>query len=721
MNLLLIGLLAVAPPRPGPDVELEDYVVQPGDSCAAISKRRFGKRKLYSIIHEHNDLGPLPHDLVPGTILRLPTSPPKDPDAEVTQTERNVQARAPKNASWAKAPKGLDLYRGWRVNTLERSSAEVTFRDNTQIFLRENTLVIIYGDATTSSRRRQTTTARLDKGALRSSLASLSGKPTVKVDTPSSETTLVGGNTLVTVDDAGASRIANHGDGTAAVVSKTKKRRKVKVARGYGSKVEKGREPTKPKPLPATPAWDPSSPEHFVVAHGGVGSIRGAWTPIDGVHEYRVELGQDKTGGFVSTSVVVPGTVHDFEVHGVPPGKHFAIVSSVDGDAFESIPSRMHHATLYEVALSAPGGTAVQPAAPAEAGQAPPPVPVLLGSSLTAPDGWSCAFGDGPRAAGAVATEEGPAKVECWDASGQRAPGFEVVVTAVNVRPLGALPGGVVIAPAASLDVALALDSQAPVPDSLEVRGTGGLTVDKLERSGEELRFTLHAGAHAQSGSLALVVGDREVGAIDVTVGSAPASTRSTEEPQPDDDEDPWIERWAPTPHLVELGVFGGAFIPDRGLELFTFDPALPELGFKPLARVAPTVGARVGYAPIRYFGVEVDGSVMPSSIEGDPAVLWTARGSAIAQLGRWSTTPFISGGMGLLSVASPGSVVGSDIDAAIHFGLGLKVFTTKRFMMRLDVQDTLSGRRGIGGGIAHSFAITIGGGLTLGRKEQRR
>ncbi|MFT5357675.1 MAG: hypothetical protein ACI9KE_004912, partial [Polyangiales bacterium] len=115
------GLLLTAPLKAQEiptDVETYEYTVQDGDTCAAIAGRVFGNRRRYDIIHLYNpNMGPPPHSLEPGSTLTLPRN--TGPDARITAFRRQVQARQPSATDWRSASRGLGLFRGWRVNTLE--------------------------------------------------------------------------------------------------------------------------------------------------------------------------------------------------------------------------------------------------------------------------------------------------------------------------------------------------------------------------------------------------------------------------------------------------------------------------------------------------------------------------------------------------------------------------------------------------------------------------
>jgi outer membrane protein OmpA-like peptidoglycan-associated protein len=182
----------------------------------------------------------------------------------------------------------------------------------------------------------------------------------------------------------------------------------------------------------------------------------------------------------------------------------------------------------------------------------------------------------------------------------------------------------------------------------------------------------------------------------------------------------PWVQRWAPERNVLELGAFGGLFVPARDLELFQARPERPRQGFLPLATLAPAVGGRVGYYPLRFLGVEAEGSVIPTSTidDGFDAYLWTARGHVVGQLPFSSIAPFVVLGAGALGVMSHPLTLGSDVDPAFHLGIGTKVFINRRFSVRLDLRDEISPRRGTTGGATNSIEALLGLSLTLGRQR---
>jgi OOP family OmpA-OmpF porin len=181
----------------------------------------------------------------------------------------------------------------------------------------------------------------------------------------------------------------------------------------------------------------------------------------------------------------------------------------------------------------------------------------------------------------------------------------------------------------------------------------------------------------------------------------------------------PWIHRWAPEPNTTELGVYGGMLVTSRRIELFEASFELRDQGYRPFVRVAPDFGLRAGFFPVRFLGAEIEAGAMPTRTEdGRGALLYSARGGVVAQLALWSVTPFVLVGGGLLGVTSDRSVVGNDVDVAMHVGGGVKVYLGRFTHVRLDIRDVVSARRGYEAGLSNNPEILLGFGTTIGRRR---
>ncbi len=472
LALLAPGLAAAQPPS---GVETFEYVVAEGESCPAIAARVYGDRRRYDVVHAYNpDLGPLPHRLRPGQRLVLPIVDARadGPDAEVTGMQPAVRGRPGEARDWCSLALGSDLARGWRVNTLERAFAELTFRDETQVSLRENTVVVIFG-ASASDTRQSASEAQLDRGSLRARLAELRGRG-VRVTTPSARAELSGGAAVVSVDETDTSRVSNH-EGRAARVTSPDGRGAVNVAPGMGSEVARGARPSPPRPLPPAPRWIDAQPARWVGVHRRT-TVRGEWTPVPVARVYRVEITRGERGAGLVAAVEVPSEVTRFEVHGLPPGRYHARVSVIGRDFFESRPSERYSFELVLGRLRGPGepeGAELR-FDPGDPGEEVAALAVLPGSVLEAPAGYRCALEGGEPAATQRFAEEERGALRCVDPDGAPAGGFDVAVAPAEPAVHEAeVTERVELVAGLRADVRLAVRARAPLPPRLEARATG--------------------------------------------------------------------------------------------------------------------------------------------------------------------------------------------------------------------------------------------------------
>ncbi|MBL4634536.1 MAG: FecR domain-containing protein, partial [Kofleriaceae bacterium] len=299
----LASPLALA--QPSSQVELYDYTVVPGDSCVGIATRELGARKAYKTIHKYNALGPTPHRLRPGSILRLPRRQTVA-DAKVSSAVGKVQFRKAVEPLWSKANFGQELYRSWRVWSQKKSTALVTFRDNSSVSLRSDTILVIYGPAGSNARQR-IVRADLESGGLRTRLAALENK--LIVQTESSRIELRGGSSVISADARTQSTSISNHEGRAMRVNSRRKRRTkaVSVAPGKGTWVDRGKAPAPPRDLPEAPTLTTTSALALGLAHKGV-AIHGQFTRVAAAEKYRVEIAIDPAVRIVLAAFELPKT-----------------------------------------------------------------------------------------------------------------------------------------------------------------------------------------------------------------------------------------------------------------------------------------------------------------------------------------------------------------------------------------------------------------------------
>jgi OOP family OmpA-OmpF porin len=218
------------------------------------------------------------------------------------------------------------------------------------------------------------------------------------------------------------------------------------------------------------------------------------------------------------------------------------------------------------------------------------------------------------------------------------------------------------------------------------------------------LLATQLASAQSADGSVAL-------GASTTEAPSASASTTA----DADERYEPYEPGYPPDHNLLELGIFGGVLFPSKDHNLR--DERLPRSKYK----IGPEIGARLGYYPLSFLGIEGEAMGALSQIEGEEdgagAGLYALRGQLVLQAPLPYVVPFAAGGVGRFGALSQS--MGKDSDVAWHFGVGAKFALTNMLSLRLDGRDNLTAKAG-GDGQAHTFEVLLGLSAVIerGRRE---
>ena len=360
----LNGAAAATPSAAG----LRDYTVQVGDSCGHIAKRLYGSSHRVDLIHEYNELGPPPHKLRPGLVLRLPIKAGTgslEPNARLSFVRNQVEAYTP---NYHRGQAGEALVQGNRVGTLATSSAEIAFVNETRMQLGEHSMIVIFGDSAQAPGRHRRTAgsddAMLLRGTLRAHLAELSGPNSeprpIRVTTPGAAVELPVKGSEVHLDvDGGATTRLSVLRGRSALASAG---RKVQVPAGFGSRADKGKAPTTPRPLPGAPSWNPAPPQ-LLLGRGGqiTAELRyaaGVGPPVAAWHR---QMARDANFNDLIEDVQAPADSLTWTLRKLPEGELYARVSGIDGDHFEgpaSLPARIRAAVVGQLPAG-PGATAV--------------------------------------------------------------------------------------------------------------------------------------------------------------------------------------------------------------------------------------------------------------------------------------------------------------------------------------------------------------------------
>ena len=289
--LLLCLAALIGGPARATKTEVVDYTVAAGDDCRQIVRRvwpaaaeKEGLDKLHAL---NPQLGPQPHNLVPGSVLKLPEP---EPDAHLTFLKPAVNKRVLKSPDWRSALRGDGLFRLDEVNTLKGAGAEITFRDLSNVALDENALIVIYGDAPAQKKEQKSGALELVKGDAMVRLSDLRGERPLEVATPSAQVSLRSrGRAAIGVDDSKNSTVMVYA-GAAEVAAQGKK---VAVAAGQGTRVEQGKSPEPASALPAAPEWGDGVFSAAFALPSKPAAAQLVWKPVAGAVRYRAQVARD--------------------------------------------------------------------------------------------------------------------------------------------------------------------------------------------------------------------------------------------------------------------------------------------------------------------------------------------------------------------------------------------------------------------------------------------
>jgi len=195
---------------------------------------------------------------------------------------------------------------------------------------------------------------------------------------------------------------------------------------------------------------------------------------------------------------------------------------------------------------------------------------------------------------------------------------------------------------------------------------------------------------------------------------SANAATPPVSPPPPDAAQsfDPYEPGLPPEGNVLELGIFGGAIFPSSDHNLRY--EAYPQRPYT----AGPEIGARLGYYPASFLGIEAEAMSAASKVKNSEtsAALYAARAQLVLQAPTPYVAPFLLIGVGRLGAISRS--MANDSDPSWHVGIGTKAPLNHLLSLRLDVRDTLT-RNVQQNGQAQTFEILLGLSATVERSRK--
>ena len=175
----------------------------------------------------------------------------------------------------------------------------------------------------------------------------------------------------------------------------------------------------------------------------------------------------------------------------------------------------------------------------------------------------------------------------------------------------------------------------------------------------------------------------------------------------------PGIETYAPSNMELNLGMYlGGLFLSDAH-ELYRSTNSF----HSPIDSPAPMFGLRMGFFPRKFIGLEVEGGyAYQENNRSEDNHLFAARSHLVVQYPA-RLTPFLVGGGGVLGVDAP---AGGDVDAALHWGTGVKFHIKPAVKVRLDLRHLISAAVGPNAGNTSHLEVTLGMSFALVREKPK-
>lgn len=336
--LRLVAVLSLFFATRASSQDVRTYIVQPGDSAWSIAAQFYGSGDKYPLIYKYNEyVGKPPFLLKPGQVLKLPIMG-TSPEAQVGWLKRDVRAKPPRSLDWLEAKERMNLWRLYRVSTGDASAAHIVFEDTSDLKLRENALLVIYGSSASAARtaRRDKTEVVLEQGTIQGGLAQLDAQASgrsISVKTPSGQVDIFG--KLAQIQAEAAASMVSVYEGRAAVSALGAT---VEVPEGQGTVVKKGKRPEPARPLPEAPQWATSGSALVPVIAGQLVSWEAAWQPAALAETYRVELAADDGFKQLLFDAEVGAGVNRLRLADLGAGRYFVRLSTRDKDKLESRP-----------------------------------------------------------------------------------------------------------------------------------------------------------------------------------------------------------------------------------------------------------------------------------------------------------------------------------------------------------------------------------------------
>ncbi len=207
-------------------------------------------------------------------------------EAQLSDREGSVEGRKPQDLVWSDRERGAALIEEEKLRTLSRSSAQITFRDDSRLRLNANSQAVIRRMRTDPLSRTEEAKVSLVEGDFYALLSGKSERKKFELVVPDVETDVDSRNFWVRSDQTGA-KFTNYDDGSLRVAANGTE---VTLGRNEGTLVRSGQAPTEKVGILGAVALE--APADDSQTFSADATLR--WAPVAGAEGYWLELAYDQ-------------------------------------------------------------------------------------------------------------------------------------------------------------------------------------------------------------------------------------------------------------------------------------------------------------------------------------------------------------------------------------------------------------------------------------------
>lgn len=260
--------------------------VKKGDYLIGIGKTYLENPSRWKELLKYNSWIKDPNSLEPGKEIKIPYELLKKNLMEAKVQRFYGEVLVKKDEKWQKPVENMSLKQNDFLKTGKNSQAVLEVPKNNILLVEPETEISISKLMENPFENSTKTTIEIIKGKIKAIVSKLFGKSEFSVKTPSGVSLIRGTEFKTRADEKETFLEVYEGK-----VLEENEYGSVEVPQDFGTKVEKGKEPIKPRQLPSPPL--PTTSEKEVVIASKDGAYL-SWQNVEGAYEYRIQISRDR-------------------------------------------------------------------------------------------------------------------------------------------------------------------------------------------------------------------------------------------------------------------------------------------------------------------------------------------------------------------------------------------------------------------------------------------